>query len=193
MNGGVLMSNVKVHELAKELNMTSKELLDRLKSMGIEAKSHMSVLTEIDAIAVKNNILRSKSGSETKIVKVKPKKTEVKEVVKEEPKVVVKAAVKLSASPATKTARPASAAQNQQNKSLNAKQQASEKSQSTDTTSRSKGNKQQSDITSQQQRPVQRDSLQKQDQRKQSDVKQDHQISKPERKMYKSAKRAEAF
>lgn len=62
------MSNVKVHELAKELNMTSKELLDRLKSMGIEAKSHMSVLTEIDAIAVKNNILRSKSGSETKIV-----------------------------------------------------------------------------------------------------------------------------
>jgi translation initiation factor IF-2 len=182
MNGGVLMSNVKVHELAKELNMTSKELLDRLKSMGIEAKSHMSVLTEIDAIAVKNNILRSKSGSETKIVKVKPKKTEVKEEVKEEPKVVVKAAVKLSASPATKTARPASAAQNQQNKSLNAKQQASEKSQSTDTTSRSKGNKQQSDITSQQQRPVQRDSLQKQDQRKQSDVKQDHQISKPERK-----------
>jgi translation initiation factor IF-2 len=176
------MSNVKVHELAKELNMTSKELLDRLKSMGIEAKSHMSVLTEIDAIAVKNNILRSKSGSETKIVKVKPKKTEVKEEVKEEPKVVVKAAVKLSASPATKTARPASAAQNQQNKSLNAKQQASEKSQSTDTTSRSKGNKQQSDITSQQQRPVQRDSLQKQDQRKQSDVKQDHQISKPERK-----------
>jgi translation initiation factor IF-2 len=124
MNGGVLMSNVKVHELAKELNMTSKELLDRLKSMGIEAKSHMSVLTEIDAIAVKNNILRSKSGSETKIVKVKPKKTEVKEEVKEEPKVVVKAAVKLSASPATKTARPASAAQNQQNKSLNAKQQA---------------------------------------------------------------------
>jgi len=176
------MSNVKVHELAKELNMTSKELLDRLKSMGIEAKSHMSVLTEIDAIAVKNNILRSKSGSETKIVKVKPKKTEVKEEVKEEPKVVVKAAVKPSASPATKTARPASAAQNQQNKSLNAKQQASEKSQSTDTTSRSKGNKQQSDITSQQQRPVQRDSLQKQDQRKQNDVKQEHQISKPERK-----------
>ncbi|HHU16981.1 MAG TPA: translation initiation factor IF-2 [Clostridiales bacterium] len=176
------MSNVKVHELAKELNMTSKELLDRLKSMGIEAKSHMSVLTEIDAIAVKNNILRSKSGSETKIVKVKPKKTEIKEEVKEEPKVVVKAAVKPSASPATKTARPASAAQNQQNKSLNAKQQASKKSQSTDTTSRSKGNKQQSDITSQQQRPVQRDSLQKQDQRKQSDVKQDHQISKPERK-----------
>lgn len=168
----------KVHELAKELNITSKELLDRLKALGIEAKSHMSVLNDTDVNKVKNTILRS-SGSETKIVKVQPKKTEVKEEVK----VVVKAAVKPSVSPATKTAKTAPASQNQQNKTLHAQQQVSDKSHSSDTTSRSKGNKQQSDnITSQQQRTVQRDSLPKQDQRKQSEVKQEKQISHPERK-----------
>ncbi|MDD4563959.1 MAG: translation initiation factor IF-2 [Eubacteriales bacterium] len=148
------MSNVKVHELAKELNMTSKELLDKINSMGIEAKSHMSVLTEIDVIAVKNTILRSKSGSETKIVKVKPKKTEVKEEVK----VIVKAAVKPSASPVTKTARPASASQRQQNKTHNYQQHAPESSQSANTARRLKGQHQRSDQhTPQQPRPVQED------------------------------------
>ncbi|MBQ9972583.1 MAG: translation initiation factor IF-2 N-terminal domain-containing protein, partial [Firmicutes bacterium] len=43
---------VKVHELAKELNMGSKELLERINGMGIEASSHMSALSDMDAVAV---------------------------------------------------------------------------------------------------------------------------------------------
>lgn len=81
---------VKVNELAKELNMEATELLDRIRGMGIAAESETSEIGDIDAVAAKNTILRSRSASETKIVKAAPKKS-VKEE-SEEPKVVVKAA-----------------------------------------------------------------------------------------------------
>ena len=37
---------MRVHELAKELGISSKELLAKLREMGVEAKSHMSALTD---------------------------------------------------------------------------------------------------------------------------------------------------
>ncbi len=40
------MARLRVHELAKELNMNSKELLDRILKMGISVKNHMSTLSE---------------------------------------------------------------------------------------------------------------------------------------------------
>ncbi|MBR0596759.1 translation initiation factor IF-2 [Sinanaerobacter chloroacetimidivorans] len=98
------MSNIKVHELAKELNMSSKDMLDKINVMGIDAKSHMSVLSDMDVIAIRNTVLRGKNGPETKIVKVVPKKAEVQQD-KEEVKVVVKAAAHPSVSP-EKTAKP---------------------------------------------------------------------------------------
>jgi translation initiation factor IF-2 len=99
------MSSLKVHELAKELNMTSKDMLDKINSMGINASSHMSVLTDMDVIAIRNTVLRGKSGAETKIVKVAPKKTESNQD-KEEVKVVVKAAVHPSVSPEARQVKP---------------------------------------------------------------------------------------
>lgn len=69
----------RVHELAKELNVTNKELLERIHGMGIEAKSHMSVLNDMDVLSITNRIKNSKSHSETKIVKVAAKKTENKD------------------------------------------------------------------------------------------------------------------
>ena len=95
---------IKIHELAKELNMNSKELLEKINAMGIEAKSHMSGLSDIDAISVRNTINKSRSSAETKIVKAAPKKVE-KEEIEEEPRIVVKAAAKLTVSPASKTAK----------------------------------------------------------------------------------------
>lgn len=97
------MSSMKIHELAKELNMSSKDMLDKITSMGIDAKSHMSVLTDMDVIAIRNTVLRGKSGAETKIVKAAPKKTEGYQD-KEEVKVVVKAAAHPSVSPEAKAA-----------------------------------------------------------------------------------------
>lgn len=86
---------MKIHELAKELDMEAKEVLKKAQSMGIEAKDKDSTLKDIDATAVKNTILRGKSGAETKIVKAAPKKAEKtanKKAKIEEPKVTVKAA-----------------------------------------------------------------------------------------------------
>ncbi|MCG3176202.1 MAG: Translation initiation factor IF-2 [Candidatus Omnitrophica bacterium] len=38
--------SLRVHELAKELKLSSKDLMDKLKSQGVDVKSHMSVLTD---------------------------------------------------------------------------------------------------------------------------------------------------
>ena len=43
------MSNVKIHEIAKKLNLNSKELLEKAKSLGIDAKSHLSSISEEEA------------------------------------------------------------------------------------------------------------------------------------------------
>ena len=44
---------MRVYELAKELGVSSKELVSLLQTMGIAASSHMSVISEDDAIKIK--------------------------------------------------------------------------------------------------------------------------------------------
>ncbi|MFA7660535.1 MAG: translation initiation factor IF-2 N-terminal domain-containing protein, partial [Anaerovoracaceae bacterium] len=64
----------KVYEIAKELEMESKELLEKINGMGIVAKSHNSVISEIDAKAITNMVLHNRTKTtETKIVKAPPK------------------------------------------------------------------------------------------------------------------------
>ena len=45
------MAKMKVHELAKELDVSSKDIISLLTDKGIEVKSHMSVL-EDDAVGI---------------------------------------------------------------------------------------------------------------------------------------------
>ena len=40
--GVKLLGKIKIHEIAKKLNLTSKEILDVAKQLNIEAKSHLS-------------------------------------------------------------------------------------------------------------------------------------------------------
>ena len=81
----------RVYELAKELEMESKELVEKIKAMGIEAKSHSSVVSDIDAQAITNMIIHSRGkAAETKIVKAPPKSTSVAK--EKEVKIAVKAA-----------------------------------------------------------------------------------------------------
>jgi len=49
------MGKMRVNELAKELNLPSKDLIERLKNMGYSVKSHLSTLedTEVDEIRKK--------------------------------------------------------------------------------------------------------------------------------------------
>ena len=50
------MASMRVHELAKELNMSSKELLERLAEMKIPAKSHASVLNDAYVQKIRKNL-----------------------------------------------------------------------------------------------------------------------------------------
>ena len=45
---------VKVFELARELEVQSKELLEKASGLGIELKSHMSTLSEGDIAKLKS-------------------------------------------------------------------------------------------------------------------------------------------
>ena len=70
---------MRVHELAKELSVTSKKVIEILKDNGIAVKGHMSSVSA-DAIAVVKNIL-------AKVTKKTPVKQPVSDKTKEEKKV----------------------------------------------------------------------------------------------------------
>ena len=46
------MSKTRIHELAKQLNVNSKDLMEKLEEFGIEANSHMSTISEDDAALI---------------------------------------------------------------------------------------------------------------------------------------------
>lgn len=50
------MASMRVHELAKEFNMSSKELLDKLHEMKIPAKSHASMLADAYVDKIRKNL-----------------------------------------------------------------------------------------------------------------------------------------
>ena len=59
------MAKMKVHELAKELGVESKEILAELKNKGIEVKSHMSVLEDEQVENLKNAMKAPGKSAET--------------------------------------------------------------------------------------------------------------------------------
>lgn len=63
------MSAMRVHELAKELNMNNKDLLDRILKLGIQAKNHMSVLDGAAVLKIRQQF-----------AEVKPEKLEEKRI-----------------------------------------------------------------------------------------------------------------
>ncbi len=50
------MPSMRVHELAKEFDMSSKELLDKLREMKIPAKSHASMLADAYVTKIRKNL-----------------------------------------------------------------------------------------------------------------------------------------
>ncbi len=78
------MSKIRVYELAKELEISSKELIAMLKDeFGIEVKNHMSVVEEEDANLIKELI----TGKSTPVVAQKTEKSiveEYEEILEEE-------------------------------------------------------------------------------------------------------------
>ena len=48
------MGKIKIHELAKELGLPSKEVLEQAKKIGIEVSSHLSNIEDKQAEQIKN-------------------------------------------------------------------------------------------------------------------------------------------
>ena len=71
------MGKIKVHELAKELGMQSKELVDKLINMQYDVKNHMSSLDDSDAEKIRKHFKGEKeniadSAKKNKKVPVSP-------------------------------------------------------------------------------------------------------------------------
>ncbi len=68
------MGKLKVHELAKELGMQSKELVDRLINMGYSVKNHMSTLEDMEVNEIKNKLNKKETKASDKTQNKKEKK-----------------------------------------------------------------------------------------------------------------------
>ena len=66
---------MKVKELADELNMSPKDVLDKAQSMGVKVSAVTDEMSDMDATAVRNTITKGGGKRETKVVKVTPKKS----------------------------------------------------------------------------------------------------------------------
>lgn len=51
------MGTIRVHELAKDMNLPSKDLLDKLQSLGLNMKNHMSTIPSGEVNRIKNMVL----------------------------------------------------------------------------------------------------------------------------------------
>ena len=76
------MGKMKVHELAKELNMPSKDLVDKLIELNYDVKSHLSVLQDEDVEKIKKQLKNDKIKDAPKVAK----KVEEKATTKKEKK-----------------------------------------------------------------------------------------------------------
>ena len=83
---------MKIKDLAAELNMTGTEVLKKAKAMGVEASKVGDEISDMDAKAVKNTILRANNKSETKVARRSTAKKTEADKKEGEPKVTVKAA-----------------------------------------------------------------------------------------------------
>ena len=63
------MGKIKVYELAKELEISSKETIEKLLKVGIEVKSHLSVIETEDADKIRKSSGNESKKHDTKIVK----------------------------------------------------------------------------------------------------------------------------
>ena len=75
------MGKIKIHEIAKELGLTSKQIIEKANSLGIKVTSHLSSIDEEQAKIIKNSFKGSKVNEATK-----SDKTEKSKKVKEEKK-----------------------------------------------------------------------------------------------------------
>jgi len=66
------LTKKRVHEVAKEINMGSKELLKVLTDLGVAVKSHMSTLDPEDIVRLREHLNAGKKGDKSKVGSAAP-------------------------------------------------------------------------------------------------------------------------
>lgn len=72
------MSKMRIYEYAKEHNTTSKDVIEKLKSMNIKVSNHMSVIDDSTVEKLKSNSKQSKKGSDKNSMENKNNRTNPK-------------------------------------------------------------------------------------------------------------------
>ncbi len=120
------MAGMRVHELAKEFDMSSKDLLSRLAEMNIPAKSHASILSEANVAKARENL-----SPEEKERAGKLEEEEAKRLAEEKAKAAAEKAAeeakRRAAAEAEREAREAERARRDEEKAKQAKSEAARK------------------------------------------------------------------
>ncbi len=82
------MGKIKIHEIAKKLNLTSKEVLDIANKLNIEAKSHLSGVEEDEAKRIEEAASKKMAGEKKKVEHKEAKKDSKKDSKKESPVII---------------------------------------------------------------------------------------------------------
>ena len=81
----MLLGKIKLYDIAKELNLTSKEVLEIAKKLNIDAKSNLSAIDEQDANKIKQSVKGAKPKKEDKKPeKAKSDKNETPVIIRRE-------------------------------------------------------------------------------------------------------------
>jgi translation initiation factor IF-2 len=66
------MAKIRVYEFARDLNMTNRELLDRIRDLDIDVNSHMSSLDEDVVAMVKSALFGEQKDDQLEEMRVRP-------------------------------------------------------------------------------------------------------------------------
>ena len=78
------MGKIKIHEIAKKMGLTSKEVLEKAKSLNFDVKSHLSAVTDEEAKKLEEKLKKNNKGEQ----KNKPAKKHQPSNKKDEPVII---------------------------------------------------------------------------------------------------------
>ena len=85
-----LLGKMKLYELAKEMDVPSKELLEQAKELGINIKSHLSAISDEDIKNLKDKYQRKGASNTSKKEEKKPKKESMQNSQKKDNPVIIR-------------------------------------------------------------------------------------------------------
>ena len=83
-------NKTKIHEIAKKVGLSSKEVLEKAHALGIEASSHLSGLEEQDARRLEESLKSNNNMARSEEKSKKQKESKPKKESKEEPVIIRK-------------------------------------------------------------------------------------------------------